>query len=121
MLLAHEQQHNETMLQLIQLTRTTSPVEMEPPPHAAAPMGPEMVMVEGGEVEIGARSGGFASTTSAPATRSNVEPFWIDRTPVTNRAYAEFVADTGAEPPMYWEAGAHGGVVAHGDGPGRAA
>ena len=38
-----------------------------------------------------------------------MEPFWIDRTPVTNRAYAEFVADTGAEPPMYWEADAEGG------------
>ena len=43
------------------------------------------------------------TTTSARATRSSSTPFEIDRTPVTNGAFAEFVAETGAEPPMYWE------------------
>ena len=60
------------------------------------------------------------TTTSARATPSSWSPFWIDRTPVTNRAYAEFVADTGAEPPMYWEPDADGWWIAHGDGPRRA-
>ena len=108
MLIAHEQQHNETMLQLIQLVDGYEPMEIEPAPQAGSD-GPEMVLVEGGEVEIGAGSGGFAYDNERPRHTVDVEPFWIDRTPVTNRAYAEFVADTGAEPPMYWEAGPHGG------------
>ena len=31
----------------------------------------------------------------APARQVRVDPFWIDATPVTNRAFAAFVADTG--------------------------
>jgi gamma-glutamyl hercynylcysteine S-oxide synthase len=108
MLIAHEHQHNETMLQLIQLVEGYEPGQVEPPPPADSE-GPEMVLVEGGEVEIGAAEGGFAYDNERPRHAVEVEPFWIDRTPVTNRAYAEFVADTRAEPPMYWEADSEGG------------
>jgi iron(II)-dependent oxidoreductase len=103
MLISHEHQHNETMLQLIQMVDGYEPVEIEPPPEPDFD-GPQMVLVEGGEAEIGARADGFAYDNERPRHAVEVEPFWIDRTPVTNRAYAEFVADTGAEPPMYWEA-----------------
>jgi iron(II)-dependent oxidoreductase len=108
MLIAHEHQHNETMMQLIQLIDGYEPLEIEPPPGADSE-GPEMVFVEGGEAEIGARADGFAYDNERPCHSVEVEPFWIDRTPVTNRAYAEFVADTRAEPPMYWEAEPGGG------------
>ena len=108
MLIAHEHQHNETMLQLIQMVDGYEPVEIEPLPGPDSD-GPQMVLVEGGEAEIGAGAHGFAYDNERPRHAIEVEPFWIDRTPVTNRAYAEFVADTGAEPPMYWEADAEGG------------
>ena len=62
-----------------------------------------MVLVEAREAEIGAGPDGFAYDNERPRHTVELESFWIDRTPVTNRAYAEFVADTGAEPPMYWE------------------
>jgi iron(II)-dependent oxidoreductase len=107
MLIAHEHQHNETMLQLIQMVDGYEPVEIEPPPEPDSD-GPQMVLVEGGEAEIGAGADGFAYDNERPRHRVEVEPFWIDRTPVTNGAYAEFVADTGAEPPMYWEADGDG-------------
>jgi gamma-glutamyl hercynylcysteine S-oxide synthase len=107
MLIAHEHQHNETMLQLIQMVDGYEPVEIEPPPGPDLDA-PQMVLVEGGEAEIGAGAGGFAYDNERPRHTVQVEPFWIDRTPVTNRTYAEFVADTGAEPPMYWEADANG-------------
>ncbi len=107
MLIAHEHQHNETMLQLIQMVDGYEPVEIVAPPEADLD-GPEMVLVEGGETEIGAGAGGFAYDNERPRHTIEVERFWIDRTPVTNRAYAEFVADTGAEPPMYWEADPNG-------------
>jgi gamma-glutamyl hercynylcysteine S-oxide synthase len=107
MLIAHEHQHNETMLQLIQLVDGYQPVEVEPLPGADSD-GPPMVLVEGGEAETGAGPHGFAYDNERPRHTIEVEPFRIDRTPVTNRAYAEFVADTRAEPPMYWEAQSKG-------------
>jgi gamma-glutamyl hercynylcysteine S-oxide synthase len=102
MLIAHEHQHNETMLQLIQMVEQYEPVAVERPPDGPLPDGPEMVHVEGGEVEIGAGPEGFAYDNERSRHTVELEPFWLDRTPVTNRTYAEFIAATGAEPPMYW-------------------
>jgi iron(II)-dependent oxidoreductase len=62
-----------------------------------------MVAVAGGEIEIGAGPDGFAYDNERPRHTVAVEPFRIDRTPVTNGAHAEYVADTGSEPPLYWE------------------
>jgi iron(II)-dependent oxidoreductase len=108
MLLAHEHQHNETMLQLIQMVEGYEPVELHPSPGAEDD-GPEMVLVEGGEVEIGAGPARFAYDNERPRHAVELRPFWIDRVPVTNGAYAEFVRETGAEAPMYWESEAGGG------------
>jgi gamma-glutamyl hercynylcysteine S-oxide synthase len=112
LLLAHEHQHNETMLQLIQMVEPYEPVETDPRlATEPASEGPQMVRVEGGEVEIGAGAAGFAYDNERPRHFIELEPFWIDRTPVTNGAYAEFVEDTGGEPPMYWERDGQGGWV----------
>ena len=112
LILAHEHQHNETMLQLLQMVESYEPVRRDPGP-ASEPVadGPEMVRVEGGEVEIGAGPEGFAYDNERPRHTVELAPFRIDRTPVTNAAFAEFVAETGAEPPMYWEPDGAGGWV----------
>jgi iron(II)-dependent oxidoreductase len=112
MLLAHEHQHNETMLQLLQLVESYEPVETDPGP-ASEPVtdGPEMVRVEGGAHEIGAGPSGFAYDNERPRHEVELEAFWIDRTPVSNAAYIEYLADTDAEPPMYWERDGEGGWV----------
>ena len=113
MLIAHEHQHNETMLQLLQMVESYEPVEVDESPAAEeVAHGPEMVRVEGGEVEIGANPEGFAYDNERPRHAREVEPFSIDRTPVTNGDYAGYVADTGAEPPMYWERDGEGGWLA---------
>ncbi len=112
MLLAHEYQHNETMLQLLQMVESYEPVEVDG--RAAAEEvsdGPEMVRVEGGAHEIGAGPSGFAYDNERPRHRVDVEPFLIDRTPVTNASYASFIEETGGEPPMYWERNGEGGWV----------
>ena len=88
MLIAHEQQHNETMLQLLQ-----------------------MVAVAGGVHEVGAGSSGFAYDNERPRHEVEVAPFRIDRLPVSNADFAAFVAATGAEPPLYWERDGAGGWV----------
>ena len=104
LIIAHEHQHNETMLQLLQMVERYEPVERAAPPGPAEPIpGPEMVLVEGGAVEIGAAPEGFAYDNERPRHAVELAPFWIDRTPVTNRSYAELVAHGGVEPPLYWE------------------
>lgn len=112
MLIAHEHQHNETMLQLLQMVDGYEPplVDHEPASEPAGD-GPEMVLVEGGGQEIGAGPRGFAYDNERPRHPVDLAPFLIDRTPVTNADYAEFVEETGAEPPMYWERDGAGGWV----------
>jgi iron(II)-dependent oxidoreductase len=112
MLLAHEHQHNETMLQLLQMVESYEPVEVDGS-AAAEPLsdGPETVRVEGGTHEIGAGPEGFAYDNERPRHRVEVAPFQIDRTPVTNAAYIQFMEETGGEPPMYWERDGEGGWI----------
>jgi iron(II)-dependent oxidoreductase len=69
-----------------------------------------MVRVDGGEVEVGAAAHGFAYDNERPRHAVELEPFWLDRTPVTNRSYAEYVRDADVEPPMYWEPDGEGWV-----------
>ncbi|MGZ8666861.1 MAG: SUMF1/EgtB/PvdO family nonheme iron enzyme [Solirubrobacterales bacterium] len=112
LLLAHEHQHNETMLQLLQMVDSYEPVETDPAPvREPAPPGPEMVEVPGGEHEVGAGAAGFAYDNERPRHTVAIEPFLIDRAPAGNGRYAEFVAETGAEPPAYWERDGEGGWV----------
>jgi iron(II)-dependent oxidoreductase len=111
LILAHEHQHNETMLQLLQMVHGYEPLEMCPPSGDPADDGPEMVRVEGGTVEIGAGPHGFAYDNERPRHAIELEPFWIDRTPVTNRAYFEYVKDARVAPPMYWETDGEGWLV----------
>ncbi len=112
MLLAHEHQHNETMLQLLQMVERYEPAEADPGPAAEpAADGPEMVAVPGGEHEIGAAAHGFAYDNERPRHSVELQPFRIDRTPVTNGAFAQFVAETGAEAPLYWQRDGEDGWV----------
>ncbi len=104
LLLAHEHQHNETLLQLLQMVDGYEPARIDSRPAAEpAPGGPEMVVVKGGEHPIGAGPEGFAYDNERCRHTVALPAFEIDRTPVANGDFALFVADTGAEPPMYWE------------------
>ncbi len=111
LLIAHEHQHNETMLQLLQMVDRYEPPRAVPVPAGdAAPPGPEMVAVDGGAHQIGAPEAGFAYDNERPRHSVELAPFEIDRTPVTNAAYLQFMEETGAEPPLYWERDGEGWV-----------
>jgi iron(II)-dependent oxidoreductase len=110
MLLAHELQHNETMLQLLQLvegyelpptiaSEPSSPCVRE----TSASVGEEAIAIEAGEYEIGASDRGFAYDNERPRHSVRLDAFTIDRTPVSNGAYIAYMEATGAEPPLYWE------------------
>ena len=122
MILAHEHQHNETMLQLLQMVerlrarRATARRAGEPVDD-----GPEMVLVEGGEVEIGAAAHGFAYDNERPRHAVELEPFWIDRTPVTNRCVRRVRDGRRRRAADVLGAGRRGRLGANGDGPPDAA
>jgi gamma-glutamyl hercynylcysteine S-oxide synthase len=110
MLIAHERQHQETMLQLLQMIDGYECPGRDPAiARLAVQPGPEMVEVPGGSYSIGAAGNGFAYDNERPRHTVEIEPFRIDRTPVTNEAFARFVDETGAEPPLYWEPDGEGG------------
>jgi gamma-glutamyl hercynylcysteine S-oxide synthase len=112
MLLAHEHQHNETMLQLLQMVDGYEPARADPSvADEAASEGPEMVAVAAGEYEIGAALDGFAYDNERPRHTVELAGLEIDRTPVSNGDFAAFVADTRSEPPMYWERDGDGWVT----------
>ena len=105
LILAHEHQHNETMLQLLQLVPGYDPPDLGDSGSVdLAVDGPEMVECAGGMVELGADDGHFAYDNERPRHAVQIEPFLIDRSPVTNRDYQRFLAETKTEPPMYWVA-----------------
>jgi gamma-glutamyl hercynylcysteine S-oxide synthase len=103
MLLAHEQQHNETMLQLLQMVGGYTPIDPELGALKGPGPGPETISIPGGEYEIGAPPRGFAYDNERPRHPIELAPFEIDRTPVANATYIQFMEETGAEPPLYWE------------------
>jgi len=110
MLIAHEHQHNETMLQLLQMV---DGYELPFSRRSTPPSGSGAIAIAGGEHEIGAPGleRGFAYDNECPRHTVELAPFEIDRSPVSNAAYAAYLAETGAEPPLYWERDGEGGWV----------
>jgi gamma-glutamyl hercynylcysteine S-oxide synthase len=107
MVLRHEHQHNETMLQTLQLACLPG-YELagrRPTPQVSAASqdtGLEMVVVSAGECTIGATADGFAYDNERPRHRTDVRGFRIGRTPVTNATYLTFVEGGGYERREWW-------------------
>jgi iron(II)-dependent oxidoreductase len=107
MVLQHEYQHNETMLQTLQLMGGAgygpeARVELPAgnPPSAEEE---EMVHVPGGPFVMGTDEGAWALDNERGAHEVELEGFHLDKTPVTNRRYLEFVEDGGYEKKELWE------------------
>ncbi len=114
MLLAHELQHQETMLQLLQMVDGYEPVGAAlSPPRDTPADGPQTISVEGGSYEIGAPplAAGFSYDNERGRHRVELAPYEIERLPVDNGTYASFLADSGGEPPMYWAGDGEGGWI----------
>jgi iron(II)-dependent oxidoreductase len=92
MLVQHEQQHNETMIQCLALAEAGvyGPDARPLPPLRSRPPH-DTVRVEGGSFLMGAAPEGFAYDNERPRHEVELPAFEIDRTPVTNGDYLEFV------------------------------
>ncbi|NJP35157.1 ergothioneine biosynthesis protein EgtB [Micromonospora thermarum] len=101
MIVQHEQQHDETMLATHQLRAGAAVLDAPPPPEPRARGGGE-VLVPAGEFTMGTDTDPWALDNERPAHRVRLPAYVIDAAPVTNGAYAAFIADGGYDESRWW-------------------
>jgi gamma-glutamyl hercynylcysteine S-oxide synthase len=106
MVLRHEQQHNETMLQTLQLARLSGYelTDRRTAPDAPIPQltGLELIEIPAGPFVIGAPKRGFAYDNERPRHRTDVRGYLIGQSPITNATYLTFVEGGGYERREWW-------------------
>ncbi|MHB1568958.1 MAG: ergothioneine biosynthesis protein EgtB [Solirubrobacteraceae bacterium] len=105
MIVRHEQQHNETMLQTIELARLEGLAldrAQSLAPAGGVHTGLELIEIPAGPCTVGARDDEFAYDNERPLHRVQLPAFKIGRTPVTNGAYLEFVRAGGYLRREWW-------------------
>jgi len=131
MMIEHEAQHTETLLQALKMM---APGEYVPPSRRNLPgrsIDPGgRVEIAGGPFTMGAPEGGFVYDCERPEHTVTLPTFWMSRHPVTVGEYSQFMADdgygrpelwdgegwqwlaqTGARAPLYWQPDGSGCVV----------
>jgi iron(II)-dependent oxidoreductase len=100
----HEHQHDETMLATLQLMAEPGyrPAGPAPPRPVAHPSWPDEIWIPGGPFAMGTDQDSWAYDNERPAHVVDVDPFWIDTFPITNRQYAQFIDDGGYALPRWW-------------------
>jgi iron(II)-dependent oxidoreductase len=104
MVALHEAQHNETMLQTLQIAEpgiyapTRTPFRLPEPGRFSA----DPVLVPAGPFPLGATGRGFAFDNELPAREVDLAAFRIDVTPVTCGAYRAWIEDGGYERREWW-------------------
>ncbi|AEB45811.1 ergothioneine biosynthesis protein EgtB [Micromonospora maris] len=101
MIVQHEQQHDETMLATHQLRSGPAVLQAPPPPEPTVRPAGE-VLVPAGPFVMGTDADPWALDNERPAHRVELPAYLIDAAPVTNGAYAEFIADGGYDDPRWW-------------------
>ena len=110
LVIRHEQQHNETMLQTLQLAHLNGfrtpgrnspgrPIDKNAPSPSS---GLELIEIPAGTCTIGAAPDGFAYDNERPRHRTDVRAYLIGRTPITNASYLTFVEGGGYERREWW-------------------
>lgn len=106
LVLHHELQHCETMLQTIELAQLDGFVpHRNPAPDPLPPVGDgglELVSVPAGPCEVGASPDGFAYDNERGRHRADPPPFRIGRTPITNATWLAFAEGGGYQRREWW-------------------
>ena len=106
MVLRHEHQHNETMLQTLELARLRdyepAAEQHVPSRQGPTPTGLELIRIPAGACTIGATDDGFAYDNERPRHRTDVRGYLIGQAPITNATYLTFVEGGGYERREWW-------------------
>jgi gamma-glutamyl hercynylcysteine S-oxide synthase len=103
MVLRHELQHTETMMQTMSLAGLLPPSQPKAPalqPHEVA--GEEWIAVQATRAEIGAGTDGFAYDNERKRHTVQLAGFAIARCPVSNAQWREFREQGGYQRPQWW-------------------
>jgi ergothioneine biosynthesis protein EgtB len=115
--LAHEQQHQELLLTDIKHALFQNPLGValwDTPMPAAQPQVDDWHEHPGGIARIGHQADGFAFDNEGPAHRVLLEPFALSARLVSNRDWAEFIADGGYDTASLWLSDGWAWVREHG-------
>jgi gamma-glutamyl hercynylcysteine S-oxide synthase len=108
LVIRHEQQHNETMLQTMQIAHLgLGPLAGRPASvngDRPAATGLELIHVPAGPCTVGAPDSGFAYDNERPRHHTDVRGYLIGRAPITNASYLTFVEGGGYERREWWSA-----------------
>ncbi len=105
MVAQHERQHQETILQTLQLKQGApyaAPRAWRVPDSPGRPLDGAMVRCPGGPIRIGTDDRTESYDNERPAHEVMLAPFDIDVSPVTNGAYLRFIADGGYDDRALW-------------------
>ena len=103
MVVRHELQHTETMLQAMALAGLLPPQAAGPPAAGeTADLGFAFAVVPAGDAILGADADGFAYDNERPRHRVAVGAFAIARRPVTNASWLSFAEGGGYERREWW-------------------
>ena len=105
MVLQHEHQHNETMLQAIELARLPTAPGLTATARATAPAvgtGLEPIDVPGGPFALGAPDERFSYDNERPRHTVDLPGFRIGRTAITNATFLHFVEGGGYQRREWW-------------------
>jgi iron(II)-dependent oxidoreductase len=101
LVLQNELQHQEAILQALQLREGLFPVhDTEPPDRASS--GPGEARFDGGSFILGATDEPWAYDNELVPHEVELAPFALDRAPVTNREFVAFVDDGGYSKAKCW-------------------
>lgn len=103
LVIRHEMQHQETMIIALQMME---PGLYSPPGKKTVPEGgevkQEMLFIPGGEFVMGCTHDAFAYDNEKPPHSVLVNPFYLDKYPVSNGEFLEFMEAGGYTNPDFW-------------------
>jgi iron(II)-dependent oxidoreductase len=105
LVVSHENQHGETMLQALNLRPGTPLLDRGAPlPQGRPGVAGTSVLVPGGEFTLGvdAAAEPYSLDNERPAHTVDVPSFRIGRVPVTNAEWQQFIDDGGYREPRWW-------------------
>jgi iron(II)-dependent oxidoreductase len=109
LVLRHEQQHGETMLQTLALARLDGyrlrharSGNAPGTPAATGLTGLELIEIPAGPCTLGAADHGFAYDNERPRHRTDVRGYLIGRAPITNGTFLTFVEGGGYQRREWW-------------------
>ncbi|MFP5224530.1 MAG: ergothioneine biosynthesis protein EgtB [Actinomycetota bacterium] len=101
LVIQHEHQHDETMLQTLSLRRGAYPARLTPS-FATVAIEPPEIFVEAGPFVMGSDTEHWAYDNERPAHRIDLGAYWIDAAPVTNAQFLAFIEAGGYHTPNLW-------------------